>query len=130
MSDPAIDPEDARVLFEYPMTGDARDVAVLCAGDARRLGDAVFLNDNIIDFRIKFHLLETFAPAEHIHAFSCQFYTRLCNATDSGEAYRLVQSWTKSFRLLHKELVFIPINMHHHWSLVVVVRPYLAIQVC
>ena len=94
-------------------------------GDQKRLEDMEYLNDNIIDFRIKHFILEGFPPelASTMHAFSCQFYTRLLQIATPKEAYKLVAKWTKAFDLFKKRLIFVPINLHAHWSLFIIVRP-------
>jgi Ulp1 family protease len=97
-------------------------------GDEKRLIGEYYLNDNIIDFRIKYFLFNnSFENISDIYAFSCQFYTRLLQVKDHREAYKLVAGWTKAFDLFAKKFIFIPINLDKHWSLFIIVRPDLVI---
>ena len=92
-------------------------------GDSKRLEECEYLNDNIIDFRIKHYMLEMLSSPLQIYAFSCQFYSRLIQGKDHAEGYRLVSSWTKSFDLFSKHFVYVPVNLNAHWSLSIIVRP-------
>jgi Ulp1 family protease len=99
------------------------------SGDENRLVDE-YLNDNIIDFRIKWYLIED-SPAEvvaQLHIFSCQFYSRFTSERNSTEGYRLVMTWTRHLELLRRRHIFIPVNMSAHWSLSIVVRPDLILH--
>ena len=133
------DEGDSITLFEYPMGTDAKvraqrsfagimnnstqDVITMSVGDSKRLEECEYLNDNIIDFRIKHHLLEVLNSPSHIYAFSCQFYSRLIQGKTSAQGYSLVSSWTKSFDLFSKKFIFVPVNLNAHWSLSIIVRP-------
>lgn len=126
---PVADPADGVILFEYPMEENTKDVVTMIAGDAKRLEKGVYLNDSIIDFRIKYIMRQDHPQnVSKIHVFSCQFYSYLCREKDPTKAYKLVASWTKAFKLLEREFIFIIINKSEHWSIVVVVRPNLLLD--
>ena len=46
-------PEDAIVVLLYPMEENAQDVITMNRGDLKRLEPGEYLNDNIIDFKLK-----------------------------------------------------------------------------
>lgn len=96
-------------------------------GDAKRLGDYEYLNDNIIDFKMKHYLQENLSSPPQIYAFSCQFYSRLTQGKDHFDGYRLVASWTKSFDLFSKHFIYVPVNLNAHWSLSIIARPDLVV---
>ncbi|KAI3945999.1 hypothetical protein MKX01_024755 [Papaver californicum] len=64
-----------------------------------------FLNDTIIDFYIKY--LKNKIPPEDGHR----------------EAFQRVRKWTRKVNLFEKDYIFIPINFHHHWSLIIICHP-------
>lgn len=102
----------------------------LTIGDRKRLQPFVYLNDSIIDFRLR-HFMRTTLPVEvssRTHVFSCQFFTRLSQEKDPFEAYKLVSSWTKQIDLLSLDFIVVPINDGAHWSLTIIVRPFLALK--
>ena len=109
-----------------------------------------YLNDNVIDFYIKYLLNDATRPnydaikSTQYYAYSCLFYTKLTtdkmerssHKTHEPEHYHmLIQSlnfaavdrWTKYVDIYSKEFVFIPINKDCHWSLFVIVRPGLLV---
>jgi hypothetical protein len=123
------DPEDAKQLLVYPMEEDSVDAVTLTKGDKKRLAHGEYLNDSLIDFRIKYMLDKEFAQLEFpkfdrdkIHIFSCLFYTKLMEG-GGGEMHDQVKRWTRNVDLFSKDFVFVPINESTHWSLVVIVRP-------
>jgi Ulp1 family protease len=78
-----------------------------------------YLNDNIIDFRIMYHLLNNFKDS-NTHAFTAQFYTRLLSNKYDG-----VKCWSRPIRnIFKKDFIYVPVNLHNHWSLMVIIRPY------
>lgn len=122
-------PDNSIVLFQYPMTEDAKDVVAMRVGDSLRL-DEEYLNDNIIDFRIKYFMIEEFnSYLNQVHVFSCQFYSQLAKDRNVKKGYLNVAKWTKSFDLLQKDFVYIPINKDAHWSFCVIVRPHEVLNV-
>ncbi len=101
----------------------SQDAITIHKGDLKRLRPEKYLNDNLIDLRIK-HLLAQLDPEKRsrVHAFSCLFYAKLTEKKNR-EAHALVSRWTKSVDLFAMDFVLIPINLTFHWSLCVIVRP-------
>uniref|UniRef100_A0A3B5LYX1 Ubiquitin-like protease family profile domain-containing protein n=1 Tax=Xiphophorus couchianus TaxID=32473 RepID=A0A3B5LYX1_9TELE len=109
-------------LIQYPlvpcigrMTLTQEDLDCLDAGE--------FLNDVIIDFYLKYLLLEGVGGtvAQRSHVFSSFFYKQL-----SSQRHRpRVKTWTRDVDIFSKDFLFVPVNKAAHWFLVVVCFPRL-----
>ncbi|XP_073442283.1 sentrin-specific protease 7 isoform X2 [Dendrobates tinctorius] len=106
--------------------------------DLECLEHGEFLNDVIIDFYLKYLLLEKFPThfAEKCHVFSSFFFrclTRRDNVTDDNNSgmpaaqrrHRRVKTWTRHVDLFTKDFIFVPVNENSHWYLVVICFPWL-----
>ncbi|XP_035490366.1 sentrin-specific protease 7b isoform X1 [Scophthalmus maximus] len=122
-------------LIQYPaapcrgrITVNKEDLACLDAGQ--------FLNDVIIDFYLKFLLLEGGGGcvAERSHVFSSFFFKQLSRRRAPGEddapslpdrhmRHRRVKTWTRHMDIFRKDYLFVPVNQESHWFLVVVCFP-------
>ncbi|XP_037319101.2 sentrin-specific protease 7 isoform X2 [Pungitius pungitius] len=122
-------------LIQYPaapskgrITVTKEDLACLSAGE--------FLNDVIIDFYLKFLLLEGVggAVAERSHVFSSFFYKQLSRRRVAGEdnapsvpdlhmRHQRVKTWTRHVDIFTKDFLFVPVNQEAHWYLAVVCFP-------
>ena len=124
------DPEDAIVVLQYPMEKDAQDVITINRGDIKRLQPMEYLNDNLIDLRIKLIMKDLQAEnpkfAARFHIFNSLFYTKLCESDDITVGYENVKRWTKNVDIFEKDFIIIPVNESKHWSLSVIVRPFVA----
>ncbi|XP_069788203.1 sentrin-specific protease 6 isoform X2 [Narcine bancroftii] len=100
------------------------------------LKEGEFLNDVIIDFYLKYLVLEKIKQqdADRIHIFSSFFYKRLNqrerrNVPDSvtlslpQRRHARVKTWTRHVDLFQKDFVFVPINETAHWFLAVICFP-------
>uniref|UniRef100_A0A3Q4H1Z9 Ubiquitin-like protease family profile domain-containing protein n=1 Tax=Neolamprologus brichardi TaxID=32507 RepID=A0A3Q4H1Z9_NEOBR len=110
-------------LIQYPMapckgriTVTKEDLACLDAGE--------FLNDVIIDFYLKYLLLEGVggSVAERSHIFSSFFYKQL-SRRDRHTRHQRVKTWTRHVDIFTKDFLFVPVNQEAHWYLVVVCFP-------
>uniref|UniRef100_A0A3P8YTS1 Ubiquitin-like protease family profile domain-containing protein n=1 Tax=Esox lucius TaxID=8010 RepID=A0A3P8YTS1_ESOLU len=110
--------------------------------DLECLDNGQFLNDVIIDFYLKYLLLEK-APksvAERSHVFSSFFYkqlTRRDNASEDSTSisaqqrrHQRVKNWTRHVDIFKKDFLFVPVNQESHWYLVVVCFPGLEEPQC
>ena len=135
MYEPADGADMTDVVWVYPALGE-KDAVTLTHEELRRLHDRDFLNDSLIDYQLK--VIAARLPEEQrrrCHFFNTFFFKRLMIATrklrgaklrdlDSmRECYRQVARWTKGVNLFDKDYVFVPINEHLHWSLVVLYKP-------
>ncbi|XP_013876170.1 sentrin-specific protease 7b isoform X2 [Austrofundulus limnaeus] len=119
-------------LIQYPLvqckgriTVTEEDLACLDAGE--------FLNDVIIDFYLKYLLLEGVCGtvAQRSHVFSSFFYKQLSRRRVAGEdeapsipdrhmRHQRVKTWTRHIDIFTKDFLFVPVNQEAHWFLVVV----------
>ncbi|CAO3679978.1 unnamed protein product [Umbelopsis ramanniana] len=114
------------ILFVYPFTGYGG--ITVSKADEARLDDGEFLNDNIIDFYMKWILdqLQKRDPelAKQVHIFNSFFYKRLTqrnrNSRKEETVYDRVKKWTAKMNLFDKSYVFIPINENWHWYLAII----------
>ncbi|NXI38856.1 SENP7 protease, partial [Galbula dea] len=105
--------------------------------DVECLEHGEFLNDVIIDFYLKYLLLEK-APkplADRTHIFSSFFYKCLTRAETSTEEdlkvseahrrHRRVRTWTRHINIFNKDYIFVPVNEESHWYIAVICFPWL-----
>ncbi|XP_031733887.1 sentrin-specific protease 7-like [Anarrhichthys ocellatus] len=122
-------------LIQYPaapskgrITVTKEDLACLSGGE--------FLNDVIIDFYLKFLLLEGVGGSvvERSHVFSSFFYKQLSRRRAAGVddapsvpdrhmRHQRVKTWTRNVDIFTKDFLFVPVNQEAHWYLVVVCFP-------
>ncbi|XP_062293548.1 sentrin-specific protease 6 isoform X1 [Scomber scombrus] len=104
--------------------------------DLHCLNDGEFLNDVIIDFYLKYLVLEKLKKedAQRIHVFSSFFYKRLnqrerrnvpdtTNLPIQKRKHNRVKTWTRHVDLFQKDFIFVPINESAHWYLAVICFP-------
>ncbi|KAG1700961.1 hypothetical protein DVH05_011206 [Phytophthora capsici] len=122
------------VLLTYPYDGsDTSGRISVTLGDVDRLAPGEFLNDNIVDFFLRFywrHLLPW--QQQQTYFFTSHFFTQL-NGTngahelanaDPDERFTRVARWThKETNLFSKRFLFFPINDSFHWSVAVFCNP-------
>ncbi|CAJ1086848.1 sentrin-specific protease 7-like [Xyrichtys novacula] len=122
-------------LIQYPaapckgrISVSKEDLACLASGE--------FLNDVIIDFYLKYLLLEGVggSVAERSHVFSSFFFKQLSRRRAAGEEdtpsipdrrmrHHRVKTWTRHVDIFAKDFLFVPVNQEAHWFLVVVCFP-------
>ena len=124
-----VDPNDEKIYLVYPIEDDAVDAVTIYNGCLKKLNIPEYLNDNLIDWRIKFYIQQRFDQDEtimkRIHAFSTMFFTKLTEVNDRTRGFNFVRKWTQNVDIFEKDFIFIPINKDLHWSLIVIVRPNL-----
>ncbi|XP_061073793.1 sentrin-specific protease 6 [Conger conger] len=137
------DPSDFHTTFTGPVEkiivyppSPAKGGIVVTNEDLHCLNTGEFVNDVIIDFYLKYLVLERLRKedARRIHVFSSFFYKRLNqrerkNGSDSGhlpmqkKKHNRVKTWTRHVDLFQKDFVFVPINESAHWYLAVICFP-------
>ncbi|XP_067272287.1 sentrin-specific protease 7b isoform X2 [Pseudorasbora parva] len=123
-----------RRLIQYPPPPSKGGITVTTE-DLECLKDGEFLNDVIIDFYLKYLLLERADKdvAERSHIFSSFFYKQLTRkdtscpeetgSTASHRRHQRVRTWTRHVDIFSKDYLFIPVNHEAHWYLVVICFP-------
>ncbi|XP_032907562.1 sentrin-specific protease 7 isoform X2 [Catharus ustulatus] len=96
-----------------------------------------FLNDVIIDFYLKYLLLEKVPKhiADRTHIFSSFFYKCLTRTEKNSEGdvkvsaaqrrHRRVRTWTRHINIFNKDYIFVPVNEESHWYIAVICFPWL-----
>ncbi|XP_061860081.1 sentrin-specific protease 7 isoform X3 [Colius striatus] len=96
-----------------------------------------FLNDVIIDFYLKYLLLEKVPKhlADRTHIFSSFFYKCLTRTEKNSEGdlkvsaaqrrHRRVRTWTRHINIFTKDYIFVPVNEESHWYIAVICFPWL-----
>ncbi|XP_018420771.1 PREDICTED: sentrin-specific protease 7 [Nanorana parkeri] len=106
--------------------------------DLQCLEQGEFLNDVIIDFYLKYLMLEIFPKpfADRCHIFSSFFFrclTRKENGSNdtnldistAERRHRRVKNWTRHIDIFTKDFIFVPVNENCHWYLAVICFPWL-----
>lgn len=122
-------------LIQYPAAPSKGRISVT-SEDLLCLKHGEFLNDVIIDFYLKYLLMEGVggAVAERSHVFSSFFYKQLSKRRAAGEdaiatipdrhtRHQRVKTWTRNVDIFSKDFLFIPVNQECHWFLVLVCFP-------
>ncbi|XP_050806050.1 sentrin-specific protease 6 isoform X4 [Gopherus flavomarginatus] len=104
--------------------------------DLHCLNEGEFLNDVIIDFYLKYLVLEKLKKedADRIHVFSSFFYKRLnqrerrnlhetANLSVQQKRHGRVKTWTRHVDVFEKDFIFVPLNEAAHWFLAVICFP-------
>ncbi|XP_039998385.1 sentrin-specific protease 7-like [Xiphias gladius] len=122
-------------LIQYPAAPCKGRISVT-KEDLACLDGGKFLNDVIIDFYLKYLLLEGVGGSrgERSHVFSSFFYKQLSRRRAAGEddvpsvpdrhmRHQRVKTWTRHVDIFTKDFLFVPVNQEAHWYLVVVCFP-------
>ncbi len=117
---------DSDTYLVYPIEEDAKDAIHITHGDIRRLEPPEYLNDQLIDFKIKHMMNEVYnnTRAENsVYAFNCLFYPKLTEEKKMEKGYPNIKRWTKNVDIFQKEMLIIPINQSTHWSVLFILFP-------
>ncbi|RAL09184.1 SUMO protease ULP2 [Aspergillus homomorphus CBS 101889] len=109
----------------YPRFGKKKAEVNMQDRDRLRRNDE-FLNDNLIEFYIRFlqeHLSRTNEEvAKRVYFFNSFFYDTLMNIPrgKKGVNYDGVQKWTRNVDIFSHDFVVVPINEHAHWYVAII----------
>lgn len=97
---------------------------LLEARDLERLEDGEYLNDNLIEFYLKYLKiqLEQTSPetAKKVYFFNTFFFASLTRKGKRGINYDAVQKWTRSIDIFSYEYVVVPICESQHWYVAII----------
>ncbi|KAF9094022.1 hypothetical protein BGX29_009699 [Mortierella sp. GBA35] len=125
--------EETLFVFPYSTSPKTKSIAVR-AEDVLRLEDGEFLNDTIIEFGLKYSLVNMEAKnralSEQVYIFNTFFYQRLIAKPAKGatSSYNSIKNWTAKVDIFSKKFIIVPIHENLHWYLVVIVNPGLLLQ--
>jgi hypothetical protein len=107
--------------FKLVYPRNAPDSITITQSDIDRLEPGIHLNDNIIDFYLKYlkHHGLISSLQKRFYFFNTYFYTTL--AKESG--LERVKKWTKDIDIFLYDFLMIPIHDKEHWRLVIVCYP-------
>ncbi|XP_077072615.1 sentrin-specific protease 7 isoform X2 [Siphateles boraxobius] len=124
----------ARRLILFPPPPSKRAITVTTE-DLECLDSGEFLNDVIIDFYLKYLMVQK-APRAYVHrshVFSSFFYKQLTRRDNANEdstttpaqirRHQRVRTWTRHVDIFDKDFLFVPVNQEAHWYLVVICFP-------
>ncbi|CAL8288342.1 unnamed protein product [Lota lota] len=121
-------------LIQYPAPPSKGSITVTTE-DLACLQHGHFLNDVIIDFYLKYLLLEKVHAgfSERCHVFSSFFFKQLSRRRAQGEdapallnkemRHQRVKTWTRHVDIFTKDFLFVPVNQEAHWYLLVICFP-------
>lgn len=97
---------------------------LLEARDLKRLDDGEYLNDNLIEFYLKYlkTQLEQTAPemGKKMYFFNTFFFASLTRKGKRGINYDAVQNWTRSIDIFSYDYVVVPICESQHWYVAII----------
>lgn len=93
----------------------AKRAITLNTADLMRLQQGEFLNDQVIDFYLKYLIITR--PEERVHVFNSHFYKR------GSQKPQDVLRWTKGVEIFKKQFLLVPVHDHAHWLIAVVCFP-------
>jgi sentrin-specific protease 7 len=89
-------------------------VVTLTEADVERLEPEQLLNDNIIEFYLKYLYEEALFPGknqqrEQFYFFNTFFWPKLQSSKEEAQMIKLL-SWTRNVDIFKKRFLFVPIN--------------------
>lgn len=108
----------------YPKTGKHR--ATVDFYDLEKLDEGEFLNDNLINFHLRFleDDLQRRQPdiARRVYWFNTYFYTTLVSGSRSGKGinYDAVKKWTRNIDVFNFDYIIVPIVENLHWYVAII----------
>jgi len=112
----------------WPFTGPRR--CTIDYEDLDRFGTDEFLNDNLINFFLRYLEIKQPEQSKRVHFMNTHFYTSMSKRVDSsGINYDAVKSWTRKIDLFSIPYIMIPVNKNAHWFLIIVCNAHKLLDV-
>ncbi|KAI9740469.1 MAG: hypothetical protein M1834_005049 [Cirrosporium novae-zelandiae] len=108
----------------YPTQGQRR--ATVDFQDLLRLNEDEFLNDNLINFYIRYleEQVKIKNPelSKRMYFFNSFFFASLTTGSKdrNGINYSTVSKWTRTVEIFDKDYVIVPVNENYHWYLAII----------
>jgi sentrin-specific protease 7 len=103
----------------YPPRPEAKNKAVVHYDDLDRLAEDEMLNDNLLQFYIRWLQDQRISQAKQAYIFQSHFYSSLGNGR-RGINYKAVEKWTRKDDIFTYDFVMVPICEAAHWFLALV----------
>jgi Ulp1 family protease len=92
----------------YPLAGKKRTTVIF--SDLERLDEDEMLNDNLIEFYIRWLTEHSPGSKRQVYFFGTHFYTALTTGGKRGFNYEAVQRWTAKDDIFSYDFVVVPVN--------------------
>jgi len=114
-------------ILIYPRRESSHGAVTLTENDVSRLQPRQYLNDNILDFYLRYLFLEKWDDSlrRRVYVFNTFFFKKWIgfHNCDYLSRYNQVKKWTKNVNIFNKDFLVIPVNYKLHWSLGIVCFP-------
>lgn len=105
----------------YPLVG--KDRATVEWQDLERLDDGEFLNDNLIEFYLRWARQQQLEKGNYregqVHFFNTFFYEKLSNSGRTID-HKAVETWTRKVNIFDIDYVVVPVNESSHWYVCII----------
>jgi sentrin-specific protease 7 len=108
----------------YPEEGKKR--VTVDFKDLERLDEGEFINDNLLEFYMRWLQEEQKVPTCTVYFFNTHFYTNLANpatlprGSKSTINFSAVERWTAKDDIFSHDFVVVPVNELHHWYVAII----------
>eukprot|EP00741_Cyanophora_paradoxa_P007991 tig00001234_g7730.t1 len=125
------EPDMVQILLYPP---GQKGAVALTKKDFNLLKPCEMLNDNVIDFYLKYIEVEVLPRMDReradrgerplrFHFFNAFFYKRLSQGGGAQGNYEAVRKWTRKADIFSFDYLFIPVHESVHWALAIVCHP-------
>jgi Ulp1 family protease len=111
--------DDEIVKLQQSVSVGRNQVVSITEYDLKTVGPGMFVNDNVVDFWMRWVTRKKIPTESSVHIFSSHFYTQL-----RTKGYDAVATWTsnRGINIFEKKMTLIPVNHQKHWSLCAVIN--------
>ena len=103
----------------YPPTG--RKKVTVDFEDLERLDEGQLLNDNLVEFALRYIKEQHAETTKSVYQFNTFFYSTLTKAKRGQRInYDAVKMWTRNIDIFAHDFVVVPINESYHWYVAII----------